>query len=73
MQTLRKRLTYDQMVSYIETNKETIKNPNRLATFFRNSPFLSKYDDESFLDLEEEEEINKKIRKIERRRDKKDI
>ena len=55
MQTLRKRLSYDEMVDYVENDKQKIKFPNRQATFLRNSPFLSQFDGESFIDLEQEE------------------
>jgi hypothetical protein len=55
MQTLRKRLSYNEMVNYIENDKEKIKFPNRQATFLRNSHFLSQFDGDSFIDLEEEE------------------
>ena len=55
MQTLRKRLSYDEMVDYVENDKQKIKFPNRQATFLRNSPFLSQFDGDSFIDLEEQE------------------
>ena len=55
MQTLRKRLSYDEMVDYVENDKQKIKFPNRQATFLRNSPFLSQFDGESFIDLEQQE------------------
>jgi len=49
MQTLRKRLSYDEMVDYVENDTQRIKFPNRQATFLRNSPFLSQFDGESFI------------------------
>ncbi len=55
MQTLRKRLSYNEMVNYIETDKEKLKFPNRQATFLRNSPFSSQFDGDSFIDVEEQE------------------
>jgi hypothetical protein len=41
--------------NYIENDKEKIKFPNRQATFLRNSPYLSQFDGDSFIDLEEQE------------------
>ena len=43
------------MVDYVENDNPKIKFPNRQATFLRNSPFLSQFDGESFIDLEQEE------------------
>ena len=40
--------------------------PHRIATFFRNSPYLSKFDGNSFLNLEEQEnDINREKMKQE--------
>lgn len=53
---LRKRPSYDEMIDYIEIKNPKIKFPNRLATFFRNSPYGSQFDgDNSFINLEEQE------------------
>jgi DNA primase len=47
----------------LKLTKETIiKYPNRLASFLRNSPFLSQFDGDSFLDLEKEESKKSKER-----------
>ena len=55
MQTLRKRPTYNEAVDYIEKDQPKIKYPNRIATFFRNSPYVSQFDGDSWIDLEEQE------------------
>jgi hypothetical protein len=56
MQTLRKRPTYNEVVNYLENDQPKIKYPNRVASFMRNSPYLSQFDgDSSFIDLEEQE------------------
>jgi hypothetical protein len=60
-----KRLSYNEMVNYIENDKEKIKFPNRQATFLRNSPFLSQFDGDSFIDLEEQENRMNRERLIE--------
>lgn len=54
-QSLRKRPTYNELIDYLENDQPIIKYPDRMATFLRNSPYLSKYDDPSMLDLEEQE------------------
>ena len=54
-QSLRKRPTYNELIDYLENDQPIIKYPDRTATFLRNSPYLSKYDDPSMLDLEEQE------------------
>ena len=54
-QSLRKKPTYDEVINYIENDKTKIKYPDRLATFLRNSPYLSIFDGDSFIDLEEQE------------------
>ncbi len=67
MQTLRKRPTYNEVIYYLENDQPIIKYPNRDATFIRNSPYLSQFDGDSWIDLEEQEQnINKeKLKEIE--------
>ena len=55
MQNLRKRPNFDELVNYIEYKQPNIKYPNRIATFLRNSPYLSQFDGDSWIDLEEQE------------------
>ena len=55
MQGLRKRPTYNEVVNYFENEQPIIKYPNRTASFLRNSPYLSQFDGDSWIDLEEQE------------------
>jgi hypothetical protein len=55
MEGLRKRPTYNQVVDYLENEQPKIKYPDRRATFLRNSPYLSQFDGDSWIDLEEQE------------------
>ncbi len=55
MEGLRKRPTYNQVVDYLENEQPKIKYPNRTASFLRNSPYLSQFDGDSWIDLEEQE------------------
>ena len=58
---LKKQPTYNELINYIGEKQEKIKYPNRDATFIRNSPYLSQFDGDSVLDLQEQEnKINKK-------------
>ena len=60
MQSLRKRPTYNEVVNYLENEQPKIKYPDRRATFLRNSPYLSQFDGDSWIDLDEQEQdINK--------------
>ena len=70
MQNLRKRPTYNEVVDYLENDQPVIKYPNRNATFLRNSPYLSQFDGDSWIDLEEQENnINKeKLKEMEVKR-----
>ena len=44
--------TYDELIQEAVINPtETIKYPNRIATQLRNTPQLTRFDDESFLDM----------------------
>ena len=66
MQSLRKRPTYNEVVNYLENEQPKIKYPDRRATFLRNSPYLSQFDGDSWIDLDEQEQaINKeKLKQI---------
>lgn len=53
---LRKRPNYDEMIDNIVYENPKLKYPNRLSTFFRNSPYGSQFDgDNSFINLEEQQ------------------
>ena len=70
MQNLRKRPTYNELINYLEFEQPKIKFPNRDATFLRNSPYLSQFDGQSWIDLEKQEnDINKeRMKEMEIRR-----
>ena len=70
MQNLRRKPTYNELINYLEFEQPKIKYPNRNATFLRNSPYLSQFDGDSWIDLEEQENnINKeKLKEMEVRR-----
>ena len=55
LNNFRKRPSYNEVINYLDNEQPVIKFPDRTATFLRNSPYLSKYDGTSFLDLEEQE------------------
>ena len=55
MEGLRKRPTYNQVVDYLENEQPKIRYPDRRATFLRNSPYLSQFDGDSWIDLEEQQ------------------
>ena len=52
---LHKRPHFDELVNYIEYKQPHLKYTNRIATFLRNSPYLSQFDGDSWIDLEEQE------------------
>ena len=55
LNNFRKRPNFNELINYLDNEQPIITMPNRTATFLRNSPYLSKYDGNSFLDLEEQE------------------
>jgi len=55
MQNLRKKPTYNELINYLEFEQPKIKFPNRDATFLRNSPYLSQFDGQNWIDLEKQE------------------
>ena len=67
MQNLRRKPTYNELINYLEFEQPKIKYPDRRATFLRNSPYLSQFDGDSWIDLEEQEQnINKeKLKEME--------
>jgi hypothetical protein len=70
MQNLRRKPTYNELINYLEFEQPKIKYPNRIASFLRNSPYLSQFDGESWIDLEKQEnDINKeRMKEMEVRR-----
>ena len=66
MQSLRKRPTYFEVVNYLDNEQPKIKYRDRKATFLRNSPYLSQFDGDSWIDLDEQEQdINReKLKQI---------
>jgi len=52
---LRKRPTYNEVINYLENEQPKIKYPDRRATFLRNSPYLTQFDGDSWIDLDEQE------------------
>ena len=67
MENLRRKPTYDELINYLELKQPKIKYPNRNATFLRNSPYLSQFDGDSWIDMEEQQNnINKeKLKEME--------
>jgi hypothetical protein len=55
IEALRKRPHYEDLIDMIQFKQPKIKYPNRVATFMRNSPYLSQFDGDSWIDLEEQE------------------
>ena len=54
-ETYHKRSTYDELVVETITNPtDVIALPNREATIIRNDPRMTRFDDEAFLTLDDE-------------------
>ena len=49
---LRKKPTYDELVSYIENDPDKIKYADRRAKFVRNHPYLTQLDGETMATME---------------------
>ena len=61
MENLRRKPTYNELINYLEFEQPKIKYPDRNATFLRNSHYLSQFDNDSWIDIEEQEQnIEKK-------------
>ena len=52
---LRKKPTYDELIQEIGDKQDKIKYPDRFATQLRNSPYLSQFDGDGALDLQDQE------------------
>ena len=55
---LRKKLTFNELINYLEVKQPKIKYPDRTATFLRHSHYLSQFDG-NLLDVEEQQKKNK--------------
>ena len=54
--SLRKRPQFGEMINEIELDQPIAELPDRRATFFRNTHYLSQFDgDQSFISLEEQQ------------------
>ena len=51
---LKKKPTLNELITQIETEHNTIKNPDRTATFVRNSFELSQLDGEGMREMEQQ-------------------
>ena len=49
---LRRRESYDEVVSIIENDQSKIKYPNRVAVQILNSPYMKQLDTEALMDLQ---------------------
>ena len=54
-QSLRQSPTYNELIDYLENDQPVITYPNKMASFLRNSQYLTKYNDPSLFDLVEQE------------------
>ena len=54
MNNLRKKPTFNELINYLEIKQPKIKYPDRMATFLRNSHYLSQFDG-NLLDVEEQQ------------------
>ena len=52
---LKKRDSYDEIVSYIKTDKTKIKYPNRVASQIENSHYMKQLGGESLIDMEDQQ------------------
>ena len=55
---LHKKPTLIDIIHHIQYKQPTKKYPDRRATFIRNSPYLSQYDGDSWIDIEEQEKYH---------------
>ena len=57
---LKKRDTYDEIVALVESGGGVIKYPNRVASQILNSPYMKQIDNETLMDLQNQQErLNK--------------
>ena len=52
---LHKRPHFEELINYIEAKQPNIKYPDRTATFLRRSPYLTQFDGDSWVDLDDQE------------------
>ena len=57
---LKKRDTYDEIVALVEAGGGVIKYPNRVASQILNSPYMKQIDNETLMDLQNQQDrLNK--------------
>ena len=60
---LRRRESYDEVVSIIENDQTKIKYPNRVAVQILNSPYMKQLDTEALMDMQNQQDrMSKKTR-----------
>ena len=53
---LRRRESYDDVVSIIENDQTKIKYPNRVAVQILNSPYMKQLDTEALMDMQNQQD-----------------
>ena len=53
---LRRRESYDEVVSIIENDQTKIKYPNRVAVQILNSPYMKQLDTEALMDMQNQQD-----------------
>ena len=53
---LRRRESYDEVVSIIENDQTKIKYPNRVAVQILNSPYMKQLDIEALMDMQNQQD-----------------
>ena len=53
---LRRRESYDEVVSIIENDQTKIKCPNRVAVQILNSPYMKQLDTEALMDMQNQQD-----------------
>ena len=66
MENLRRKPTYNELINYLEFQQPKVKYPNRNASFLRNSHYLSQFDGDSWIDIENQQEeiMKEKLKEI---------
>ena len=58
---LKKRESYDEIVALLDGGDKTqIQDPNRIASQILNSPYMKRIDEESLLDMQNQQDITQK-------------
>ena len=63
---LRRRESYDEVVSIVETDQTKIKYPNRVAVQILNSPYMKQLDTEALMDMQNQQDSmsNNKMKQL---------